>query len=348
MIIAFDSTPLETGHKDRGVGTYTRLLREALTVHQPEYRLQGFVRGRALPPAADIVHYPYFDPFFLTLPLAKPKPVVVTVHDLIPLAYPQHFPRGIKGELKWQIQRFSLARAAWIITDSEASRKDISRLVGFPRERISVIYLAPAPAFHPAPPTLLPALRKRFDLPGSYLLYVGDVNWNKNIPNLLRAFAEYLAADVGRETVLVLAGKAFQNEALAEVQEIRALVGELGIGDRIRYTGRVTQDELVGLYTFADCYLQLSIAEGFGLPVLEAMACGCPAVVANTSSLTEIAGPAELVDPFHPHDIAMAVRRCVKSHSAADRKRYQSWAATFTWEKVARETLHVYGQVLHN
>src|SRR6266851_7463482 len=147
MKIAIDVSPLESGHKIRGVGFYLSYLKKALVQYFPENKYIFFKQGDAIDSSVEIVHYPYFDPFFLTLPFIKHHKTVVTVHDLTPLVFPEHFPAGIKGKLKWQIQRLNLQKIDGIITDSKASKKDIERIVSFSPEKITVAYLAAGDEF---------------------------------------------------------------------------------------------------------------------------------------------------------------------------------------------------------
>src|SRR6185369_10508691 len=136
---------------------------------------------------ADVIHYPYFDPFFITLPLKKIKPTVVTVHDLIPLVFPDKFPSGVKGFIKWQIQKLSLLGVNRIITDSKASKADVSRITGYARSKIDSVYLAPDPTYQKVTDTkILDEVKRTFSLPERFILNVSDVNWNKNIPGLLQ------------------------------------------------------------------------------------------------------------------------------------------------------------------
>ena len=176
MRIAIDITPLSSAHKDRGVGKYTKLLVESLQKYESKHSYTLFERGKKVPENIDVVHYPHFDPFFLTLPLIKTKPTVVTIHDLIPIKYPDKFPRGIRGEVKWQIQRYSLTSATRIIADSASSKRDILKHVGYDQNNISVVHLAPDPAIIAGAGN--GSERRKF------LIYVGDLNWNKNIYGL--------------------------------------------------------------------------------------------------------------------------------------------------------------------
>ena len=240
MHIAIDTTPLESGHQARGVGSYTKLLIKALQKYENRHTYSFFTRGQKVPKQTDLVHYPYFDPFFLTLPLFKLIPTVVTVHDLIPIGFPDHFPKGLRGELKWQAQKLSLRGAARIIADSNASKTDIHELIGFPKERIDVVHLAPSPIFRPmAGQTARDRVRKKYNLPERFILYVGDINWNKNINGMLKAFREI------KNTKLVLVGKAFLDDTLIETQEIDRMIHLLGLSEAIVKLGFVAEEDLV-------------------------------------------------------------------------------------------------------
>lgn len=348
MNVAIDVTPLESGHKLRGIGSYTQQLIEALEKHKSEHSFSFFTRGQKVPENVDLVHYPYFDPFFLTLPLTKPKPTVVTVHDLIPIANAEHFPRGLRGELKWQAQKLSLKGVAAIVTDSEASKRDIARLIGFPQNMIHVVYLAPSSVYRQIRDSkILKRVRDTYLLPKRYVLYVGDVNWNKNISGLLRAFANVRQNDHNIDLIFV--GKQFLNNDLPETTTINNLVKDLSLEDHIHKLGYVKNSDLVALYTLATVYAQPSFAEGFGFPILEAMSCGCPVVCANTSSLTEIAGPSKLVNPCSIEDIAngiLTVLNFTKTQRDSVTKEGLRWAKNFNWEKVAKETVRIYESIV--
>lgn len=348
MHIAINTLPLESGHNRRGTGVYTRQLIEALKRYEPGHTYSLFTRTSGIPRDASLVHYPFFDPFFLTLPIRCPKPLVVTVHDLIPIAYPDHFPRGIRGNIKWALQKRALSKAAAVITDSEQSKQDIARYTAIPGERIHVVYLAPSGDIGRVQGTnKLNELVKRYDLGKLFILYVGDVNWNKNIPNLLHAFKQ-ISVSI-KDAKLVLVGKAFLNTTTPEVRQIDALISRLHIQESVKKLGYVSNEDLSGLYTRATCTVVPSFAEGFGLPILEAMKCGSPVVAARGSSLSEIAGPAISVDPNDPSDIARGISRLLRISStsrAIISRQGMTWSKRFTWEKVARETVRVYTQTL--
>lgn len=371
MKVAIDISPLYSVHKTRGVGFYTKRLVETLrkiTTKDPRYRnwqiklirnarYARFLRNGKLEIGNfDLIHYPYFDLFWLTLPLRKPKPTVVTVHDLIPLVFPDKFPKGIKGWIKYQIQKQSLKGAKAIITDSENSKKDIIKFTDFPKDRIYVIYLAPGKEFkkleNPATRDSFGMgnwkleIREKYQLPETFLLYVGDVNYSKNILGLVKAFSNLKPQNSNLKLILV--GKAFKDETLPETKEIIQLIKVLKLKDFVKILGFVSDKDLVAIYNLATVYCQPSFYEGFGLPVLEAMACGTPVVAANTSSLPEICGDAAImVNPYKIEDIARKIKKVISDKIIRGRlvEKGLAQAKKFSWEKTAKETIKVYHEV---
>ncbi|MCL5090804.1 MAG: glycosyltransferase, partial [Patescibacteria group bacterium] len=187
--VALDISPLTGQNSFRGQGMYTRRLWEALKNFQ-KVEILPFSQNESVP-QADLVHYPYFSPFSLTLPISLPDKFVVTVHDLIPLVFPQAYPPGIKGKLKFEIQKFNLHKAKGIITDSYSSQSDISRFTGIAKEKIEVIYLAAGNHLKRiSDQEILQKVKEKFNLPPKFVLYVNDVNYNKNLPGLVRACRE--------------------------------------------------------------------------------------------------------------------------------------------------------------
>lgn len=338
MNIAIDISPLDSAHGKRGTGVYTKNLIEALKKYDGRHSYTFFTRKQNIPEHADIVHYPYFDPFFLTLPIAKPKPTIVTVHDLIPLVFPDKFPSGLRGIIKWRIQRYSLTGTRRIITDSENSKRDIRKIIGYPESRIDSVYLAPDPDIR--------RIQNKKPVSEKYILYVGDVNWNKNIPTLLRAFSQ-----IKRNIKLVFVGSAFTNQNLAETQEINSIVASLGLEASVVRAGYLSSDKLSALYSQASCLVLPSIYEGFGLPVLDAMNCGCPVVAADTSSLSEIAGPAIRIQPENASSITEGLITAL-TLSAGEKEKLvnaqYAWVTKFSWQKTARQTVVSYEKAFNN
>lgn len=336
MKVAIDVSPLYSAHKTRGVGFYTKRLIQALRLIEISDFSVRLIKQGKIPQDVDLVHYPYFDLFWLTLPLRKLYPTVVTVHDLIPLVFPDQFPKGVKGWIKYQVQRQSLRRVDTIIADSECSKKDIIKFIGFPKEKIYVVPLAPGKEFKKL------KIKKKYSLPERFVLYVGDVNYNKNIPGLVRACAKI-------KIDLVLVGKAFRDKSLPETQAILRLIEELRLNNRTKILGFVPTKDLVAIYNLATVYCQPSFYEGFGLPVLEAMACGTPVVCSKTSSLPEVVGDAAVfVDPNDCKSIAEGIMKLMENKKLYEDLREQGCrrARKFSWEKTAKETVKVYHEVV--
>src|SRR5260221_676318 len=147
MKIAIDISPLQTGHKVRGIGFYLQYLKKSLEQYISKNKYTFFTQGENIPNDANILHFPYFEPFFRTLPIVKKIKTVVTVHDMTPLIFPEHFPAGIKGNFAWRIQRYLLRQVDAIITDSENSKKDIVRIIKYPTAKVYVAYLAAGDEF---------------------------------------------------------------------------------------------------------------------------------------------------------------------------------------------------------
>lgn len=330
MKIAINTSSLSSNSKIRGIGFYTsRLIAEL----EKNSSLQLIKFEKKIPQGIKLVHYPGFNPFQFSFPLINSLPYIVTIHDLIPLLFPLHFPPGIKGKLRWLIQRRLLLSAAKIITDSKSSQKDIIALTEIPAEKIHVIYLAAGKEFKPLKPI------NKFSLPEKFVLYVGDVNYNKNLPSLIQVCLE-------NHYPLVLAGKQIleknydhshpENQDLIKVQAlIQANPG------KIIPLGFVSTPDLVSLYNLATTYVQPSLAEGFGLPVLEAMACGCPVLTSRAGSLPEICQGVDL--EFN----SLNLKRCWQSPGLRLKMSKQglTQAAKFSWEKTARETIKVYESI---
>lgn len=340
-------TPEIQGHRTRGTGTYAMELYNALR-NVPHIHVDQ-IDSEADSDRYDLIHYPSFDPFFLTLPWWRTKPTVVTVHDLIPLRYPEQFPPGMRGKLKWQIQRFALSRVNAIITDSEASKADIITYTGIPPEMIRVVYLGVSSLFQPVESQeRIQEIVQKYGLPKQFILHVGDVNYNKNSLRLFKALSTLRGR--GEPVHLVCVGKGFVTPT-KELAQLQSYIQEHTLESEISFPGYIPLDDLVCLYSAAMCYVHPSLAEGFGLPVLDAMACGCPTVVSDTTSLSEIAtGVAVMVDPEKVGTIADGISRVLGDAPLRQelRRKGVEHAKHFTWEKTARETANIYLEVIQN
>lgn len=350
MKIAIDVTPLKDGsqHKVRGVGSYIRSLKDSLLEYYPNNQYTFFVQGEKLPSDLDIIHYPYFEPFFVTLPFKKQPKIVVTVHDLIPIANKEHFPVGIKGGVSWQIEKFLLRRVDAVVSDSQASKDEIIKYAGIAEEKIHVIFLAAGKEFKKVESGKLKveSLKRRYRLPEKFVLYVGDATWNKNVPNFIKAIKQL-------KVPLVMVGKAIAEKDFDAThpwnKDLVAIQKETEDNSLFIKLGFVPIEDLVALYNLATVFVMLSFAEGFGLPLLEALSCGCPSVASNTSSLPEVAGEAAVfIDPTSVNDIANAIERVIGNKKLQEEltKKGLEQAKKFSWKKTASGTIKVYEKVL--
>lgn len=353
--VFFDSQPLETGHSTRGIGSYTKNLLEALLKKNKDIKL---VQNKT---EADVVHYSYFDLFFGTLELIN-KPTVVTIFDVIPLIYPRHYPPGIKGRLRFLLQKNKLKNVDAVITISETSRKDIVRFLDIPAEKIHPIHLAPSRQFKRISEDALihMGVFRKYRLPERFVLYVGDVNYNKNVKGLLKAFALLLANEneptnqrkrvqANEKVGLVLVGKAFKDD-IPETREILQLIKELNLEGMVIMPGFIPGDDLAGIYNLATVYCQPSFYEGFGLPVLEAMVCGVPVVASRTQALIEIAeGAALFCNPYDPKDMASVLGAILSKPNLQKRLSEKGLLhiKNFSWEKAVNQTINVYKKVVN-
>lgn len=347
MNIAIDISPLQTGHKVRGVGFYLQHLKDALVRFCPEHEYYFFTKQEEIPEKSDLIHYPYFDPFFLTLPFFQKKKTVVTVHDLTPLVFPKHFPAGIRGTFNWQLQRLALQRAAAVITDSHCSKQDVIKIAGLQREKVYTVHLAAGEEFKKIENGKLKieSLRKKYNLPEKFVLYVGDVTWNKNLPRLVAAVQQ-------TDVPLVMTGKALiekefdrTNPWNADRVKLEKLIND----KRIIKLGFVPTEDIVALYNSATVFTFPSLYEGFGLPVLESMACGTPVVTTHEGSLNEVAGDAAyIVDAYDVTNIGHGISEVFKSKKLQETlsKKGLTQAKKFSWKKTAEETVAVYLQAI--
>ena len=282
----------------------------------------------------DVVHLPYN-----VRPYRQSLPNVLTLFDVIP----RRFPADYSLRARWTIelvQRLALRSATRFVAISQAAAADFMTLYGVSAAAITVTPLAADPLFAPQPAAVVAALRQRLPLPDRYLLYLGSNKPHKNLPRLIRAFAAVTPQSPG--TDLVIAG-AWDPRS----PEARQLVVELGLEDAVRFLPNVLNADLPALYAGATAFVFPSLYEGFGLPVLEAMACGAPVACSNTSSLPEVAGEAAvLFDPVDVNEMATAINRLLDDEGLRERLRERGrlQAARFTWKRTAELTLIAYRQ----
>ncbi len=349
-----------------GIGRYTFHLAEALN-HRDDIRLtllvnphardsrfapphQAFPNARVLPVPlspfnilsqwtiprllkrlqADVYHSPYY-----ILPYAVSVPIVVTLHDTIPTRFPQYFPRG-KGRLIRGLKTLAIRRAAHLLVDSQATARDI---IGFYRvspSQITVAPLAPGPQFCPQPRARTDAVRERYTLPERYFLYVGSAKPHKNVGLLMQAWASLAERWQKEAPVLALVGP-IEQTALGR--------GMAHVAPHVQTIGFVPEEDLPALYTGARAFLFPSLYEGFGLPVLEAMACGTPVICSDIPVLVEVAGDAGWYLP--PQDVdrwCRAVETLWQDEQERQRRAEQCLkrASQFSWEQTASIVVQAY------
>ncbi len=292
---------------------------------------------------ADLLHVPYFAP-----PRLSRLPVVVTIHDLIPMLLPDYRGSlGVRAYTAWAAQ--AARHADWIITDSEASARDIEHHLKLPAERVRVIYLAAEKAFRPVPPSddgELLELRRRWGLPQEYLLYLGGFDRRKRVPELLCA---YQRAGLARAGLPLVIGGRLPSADTPFSPDPRPLAAELGIENAVRCLGWVDEADKPALYRGARAFCFPSAYEGFGLPPLEALSSGTPVVASIGSSLEEVVGAGGLLIPTEDLDaLADALTRIVEDDSLHARLQTQglAHAAKFSWEATARQTADLYREAL--
>lgn len=282
----------------------------------------------------DLLHgMAFVTPFF------APCPTIVTVFDLSFMHYPERYPKRQQWYLATQAAR-SCRQARRVITIAKSGRQDVHHFFKVPLTQIDVVYPGVDAVYRPIADDTVAAFRRRENLPKRFILHVGTLQPRKNIPVLLDALAQM--GDTTLPLILV-GGKGWMFD------EIFARVGALGLQDRVRFTGYVPDEDLPLWYNAATLLVFPSVYEGFGLPILEAMACGTAVVAANASSMPEAVGDAGVL--FDPHNSVELAERMVSvvadpRQLAKMHERGLEQAKKFSWERAGRETAVVYQQAL--
>jgi glycosyltransferase involved in cell wall biosynthesis len=294
----------------------------------------------------------YHAPANRGIPLIGRGRFVATIHDVIPLVTPYFFDRRtnppiITGALRL-VAWVSLAVVTWksrrIITDSESSRRDIARLFPWVRGKMTVIYPGADPRYQrEEDASVVRRVLAKYALPSQYLIFVGGLGQRKNIAGLLRAYSQLVRA-LPTVPALVVVGR--HNALYNGLQQV---AHSLRVADRVHFPGFVPTEDMPALLSAADLLVYPSFYEGFGLPVLEAMACGCPVVCSRTSALPEVGADAVLYcDPTSPEDIAEKIRRVLADSTLRGQliARGLQRASEFSMDRMAAEALNVYREVL--
>ena len=311
----------------------------ALAVAWHRLRLPLFVELFTGP--IDLFHSPDF-----TLPPVLHARKLVTVHDLSFLRVPECFPDGLRRYLETAVPR-AVHRADHVIADSHNTRRDLAELLGTSDDKITVIHSGVEPRFRPmsgkSDQATLSIVRRKYDLPERFIFSVSTVQPRKNYARLVEAFGMLSTQLSVLDWSLVIAGG--KGWLYGEIFEhVRAL----NLEGQVRFLGFADDADLPALYNLSSLFAFPSLYEGFGLPPLEAMACGVPVVCSNASSLPEVVGDAALtVDPLDVSGLAEAMRSAIEDESLRTSlvKRGLRRAAAFTWPKAAQELLSVYSSM---
>jgi len=327
------------GEPDLGVaaqlGPNFRVVREP----SPNYSLREqihvpLVLHRERP---DVYHAPHY-----VLPAAVRCPSVVTIHDCIHLMFPQYLPNRAAYAYARGSMWVSARRSDRILTVSQASKRDILHFFNVPPDKVVVVYNAIDEHFRAEPSEEHVArVRERYQLDHAFVLYVGNIKPHKNLVRLIEAFSQ-LRRHHDDLTLLII------GDEISKLPALRRAVHRHQLHKHVRFLGYLNDDTLTVLYRLASVFVFPSLYEGFGLPPLEAMACGTPVVTSNVSSLPEVTGDAAvLVDPYDVDAIADGVRRVLEDPAlAADlRRRGLQRAREFSWERSVERTLQVYRDV---
>jgi len=285
---------------------------------------------------ADIFHSPDF-----MWPASAKKPSVITIQDLVFLKFPQFFTWKNRTNMK-SLARLSAKNAKAIICTSDSSKNDVIDLLRIKEEKIFVVHLGVDEIFKPAAAQKIEEAKERFQLPENYVLALGTIEPRKNLKRLLQAFLE-LKKDKSFEHKLVIAG-----EKGWRYKDFFEELNNPDIAEEVMLTGHIDDNDLPAVYSGASVFVYPSLYEGFGLPPLEAMACGTPVVCSDTSSLPEVAGEAALlVNPLETRAIAEAIKKILDDDTLAkdlSQKGIQQ-AKKFTWKQTAQKTLDVYNKL---
>jgi glycosyltransferase involved in cell wall biosynthesis len=274
--------------------------------------------------------------------IKKTCPVVITIHDLAYLAEPQTFAMKNRMYKSFAVRR-SARLADKIIVVSEATKKECLRWLDIPESKLCVIYNGIDACFRRIEDhDTLETTRKKFALPKKFILFVGTLEPRKNVSGLIQAYAALKKKQRLEHDLVIVGGKGWL------YSEIFATVHNLALTNEVKFLGYVAQDDVVALYNLAEVFVYPSIYEGFGFPPLEAMACGCPVVTSNRSSLPEVVGDAAmLVDCRDPNALADGIYRVASDENCRShlKEKGMERVKLFDWQKAARQILQVFDEV---
>jgi len=272
-------------------------------------------------------------------PLLVPCPFVVTVYDLSFLLFPQSF-ETLKRIYLSLFTRLSVRRAARVIAISHSTARDVQRLLGVPEAKVEVVYCGRDESTRPLPSEEVAEFRHRKGLPSRFILFLGTLEPRKNLVHLVEAFSRLRSHDV---KLVIAGGKGWG------YRELFARIERLGLEDRVLLPGFVPAEEKVYWYNAAELFVYPSLYEGFGLPPLEAMACGTPVIASRAASLPEVVGEGGLlVDPYDVNALAEAMEALLVDRAlrSALMEKGLRRSERFSWDRAARETASLYRRAL--
>jgi glycosyltransferase involved in cell wall biosynthesis len=286
----------------------------------------------------DIFHSPYY-----ILPLIKSCKLVVTVHDLIFEIFPSDY--SLWDRLSHRtVTRSAVQKADKVIVPSTCTKQDVMRLYGVPEKKIEVIYEAADDNFRPIDkPLAKKAIEQKYGIKDNFILYVGSIRPRKNIEKLVKAFYN-LRKDYKSNFKLVVAGKVGMRI------DFNGFIKRFGLENEVVHTEYVSDDDLPLLYNAAELFVYPSLYEGFGLPPLEAMACGTPVIASNIPSIAEVINDAGvLVDPQNEKELTLSMRDVLENEDLKKelRRKGIARARSFSWKDMAKKTLEAYQEVVN-
>jgi glycosyltransferase involved in cell wall biosynthesis len=276
------------------------------------------------------------------VPVFAPCPTVVTIHDLS-IFTQSHTHEAASVKRGKRTMPIMARRARMIIAPSEWTRREVIEKFRVSSEKVRVIYEAAREGMTPLPPQLCQRVLDKYRIQGPYLLYVGTIEPRKNLLTLIRAYDDLLRTTTLRPQLVLAGGRGWLCD------EVYKLVEDLKLQDQVHFTGYVEDDDLPALYSAAEAFLYPSLYEGFGLPPLEAMACGVPVITSDASSLPEVLGKAGLTHaPTDTRALTAAIAKLLGDETMREhfKREGSKQAAKFSWERAARETQAVYDEVL--
>ena len=299
-----------------------------------------FLLGRDKP---DVVHFQYISPMFCSVP------TVLTVHDLSFLHHPECFPISMRKRLEWLVPR-AIKKATHIVTPSHMSKLDIIKNYGLNEDEVSVVYNGVSEIFSPASEQRIENVQSKYGCSKPYLIVVGALQPRKNLKRVLEAYAEAIKSVKVMLDMRVVGPKRWKQHSIVD------LASKLGISERVRVVGYVDEPDLVALYSGAQFSVYASLFEGFGLPIIESMACGTPVITSNTSCMPEISGGAALlVEPTDTQEIMQAIVELSNNQQLRLELKRKGIVNSekFCWKNAASQMQDIYRsvaqtQLLHN